>query len=337
MQAVVLENPAPIESHPLHVCNVPVPQVGPGEILLKVSACGVCRSNLHMIEGDWLANGVPAKLPIIPGHEVVGTVAALGEGVASLAIGERVGVQPLWSTCGHCEYCLTGREQLCQRKHITGETVDGGYAEYLVARVEHAYRVPDALTDAEAAPLFCPGITAYGAILKARLAPARSVAIFGIGGVGHMVVEFASLTGAEVVAVDRSPRRLTLARELGASRTVDASSADPGDVLSASGGVDAAIIFAPSSAMVQQAIRATKPGGTVVVGVHADIGALAFADEKTVVGSLLGSRRQVEEVLRLAAEGKVRPVSEAHPLDQAGEVLQRLKRGEIRARAVLVP
>src|SRR5262249_47767989 len=152
--------------------------------------CGVCRSNLHMIEGDWVDGGVPAISPIVPGHEVTGVVAALGGGVDGFAEGDRVGVQPLWWTCEECEFCTSGREQLCHRRVITGEHVDGGYAEYMTANAAHAYPIPDALDLVEAAPLFCPGITAYGAVGHLDVGPGDTVAVFGLGGVGHMAVQF---------------------------------------------------------------------------------------------------------------------------------------------------
>ena len=337
MKAMILERPEPLAAEPLTLVDAPDPRPGPDEVLVKVSACGVCRSNLHMIEGDWTARGVPAKLPIVPGHEVVGRVAALGENVVGFSVGDRVGVQPLWSTCERCEYCLTGREQLCPYKEITGETVDGGYAEYLVARARHLYRVPDSVPDAEAAPLFCPGITAFGAVSKARLAPGKTLALFGFGGVGHMVQQLAQLAGAEVTVVARSAAHLALATRLGAGRTIDVSSTHADDEFRKSGGVDASILFAPSTALLKQAIRATKPGGVVVVGAFAEAGELPFVEEKTVVGSLLGSRRQMHELLRLAAAGKVRAVVESFPLERAAEALRRLKDGTLEARAVVVP
>lgn len=337
MKAVVLVKPAPIAAEPLQVEDRPGLLPGRGEIVVQVAACGVCRSNLHMVEGDWLDGGVPAFTPIVPGHEVTGTVEAVGEDVTHLRVGDRVGVQPLWSTCGVCRYCMSGAEQLCQSKHITGETVDGGYAEQMLAKAAHAYLVPDSLDLAEAAPLFCPGITAYGAVAKARLSPARSVAVFGVGGVGHVALQFAKLTGAETVAVTRGGSRLQLAEELGADRVVDASGGDAGELLHRSGGVDATLVFAPSDTVVRQALRATKPGGVVVVGVNADIGPFPFADEKTVVGSLLGSRQMMREVLEIAAAGRVRVVTEAQPLEQAADALARLERGDVRGRLVLVP
>lgn len=335
MRAVVLQAPGPIESGPLHLVELPDPQPGPGQIVMEVAACGVCRSNLHMIEGDWVGYGVPAFTPIIPGHEVVGRIVAVGANVDWLRHGDRVGVQPLWSTCGHCRFCLSGHDQLCPAKQITGETVHGGYASLLLATAAHAHPVPDGLGDVEAAPLFCPGITAYNAVSKAALAPGSKVAVFGVGGVGHLVLQLAGLAGADVYAVARAAHHLALAEELGA-HPVDATG-DPVGALGTAGDMDAAIVFAPSDRALHQALSAVRPGGTVVLGVHAQLGELPFDQEKRVVGSVIGSRQQMREVLALAAAGKIRAHTEAYPLDQAAEVLTRLKQGQVRARAVLVP
>jgi alcohol dehydrogenase, propanol-preferring len=335
MKAMALESMRPIEDGPLRLTERDEPTPAEGQVLLRVVSCGVCRSNLHMVEGDWADGGTPSFLPIIPGHEVVGTVAALGEGVREFAVGDRVGVQPLWSTCGHCDYCVGGRDHLCQSKHITGESVDGGYAEYMLATARHTYLLPDQLDFADAAPLFCPGITAYGSTLKAAPVPGRRVAVFGIGGVGHMVLQMAGLYGADLYAVSRGREHLALAEELGAVG-IDASQGDAGETLTKRGGMDASIVFAPSARVIEQAIRATRPGGTIVLGVNAPLGEVPFAEEKTVVGSLLGTRQQMREVLRLAAEGKIRAQCEPYPLAEATEALVQLKRGEVRARAVLM-
>lgn len=337
MKAMILERPGPLASQPLRAGEVPDPEPGLGEIVMRVRACGVCRSNLHMIEGEWLGSGVPAFTPIIPGHEVVGVVESVGAGVTHLRTGDRVGVQPIWSTCGVCEYCLGGAEQRCQAKQITGESVQGGYAELMLAKAAYAYPVPDSLEDVAAASLFCPGITAYGAVAKAGLSPARSVAVFGVGGVGHVAVQFARLTGARTVAVTRGAQRRSLAEELGADRVIDSSGGDAGAVLAREGGVDAALVFAPSDAVVRQAIEATKPGGVIVLGVNAEIGTFAFADEKTVVGSLLGTRQMMREVLQVAAAGRVRVSATAYPLDDAAKALRQLADGQVRGRLVLVP
>lgn len=337
MKAAVLHKPAPIEGKPLSIDEVPVPAVGKGQVLIKVGACGVCRSNLHMIEGDWLVHGVPSKLPIIPGHELVGRVVEVGEGAESVTIGDVVGVQPLWSSCGKCEFCLTGREELCATKNITGETVDGGYAEYTVADAKYVYPVPPNLSDSEAAPLFCAGLTAHSAVKKAELSPIKRVAVFGVGGVGHMVLQFAKMYGAEVVAVSRGEKHLKVAEELGASLVVDSSKADPVEELKKIGGVDSSIVFAPSSAVVEQALKATKANGTIVVGVWAGISEFPFVDEKKLVGTAIGSRQTMREVLQLAGAGKIKPVIDEYKLEDANDVLNMLKQREVRARAVLIP
>ena len=337
MKAVLLTNPAPLDREPLRIEDVADPKPGRDEIVMRVRACGVCRSNLHMIEGDWLDSGTPSMLPIIPGHEVVGVIEAIGEDVEHLAVGDRVGVQPLWWTCGVCRYCRSGVEQRCQRKQITGEMVNGGYAELMLAKAEFAHRVPDTLTDVEAAPLFCPGITAYGSVAKVHATPASTIAVFGIGGVGHVALQFAALTGAHTVAVSRGSAHLELAKELGAAEVVDASGGDAGAQLRRRGGVDAALVFAPSDHAVAQAIEAVRPGGIVVLGINATIGPFPFADEKTVVGSLLGSRQMMEEVLQIAASGRIHVVAEQLPLEQASEALRRLKAGTVTGRQVVVP
>ena len=333
MYANQLDRPAPIAERPLHWRRTGVPEPAAGQILVKVAACGVCRSNLHMIEGDWVDGGVPAISPIIPGHEVTGVVAALGDAVDGFAEGDRVGVQPLWWTCEECEFCTSGREQLCHRRVITGEHVDGGYAEYMVANAAHAYVIPDALDLVEAAPLFCPGITAYGAVSHLDVGPGDTIAVFGLGGVGHMAVQFAVLTGAEVVAVGRSADHLRVAEELGASRTIDSS--DPSALDALEDGVDAAVTFAPSDTVTAQALRSLKWGGTLVGGVPLAIPRLPFDRGQTVRGSLLGNRDQMREVLELAAAGRVRTVIDRFPMQEATDVLTLLAGGRLRSRAVL--
>jgi propanol-preferring alcohol dehydrogenase len=335
MYAAILRTHGPIESNPLDYVEVPEPTPGPGEISIDVLACGVCRSNLHMIEGDWLP-GTPASLPIIPGHEVVGRVKVLGPGVTNLAVGDRIGVQPIWSTCGLCVHCLTGNEQRCRERQITGETRDGGYAEVMLANAAYAYKIPDGLSDAEAAPLLCPGITAHGSVKKAKLSPGQKVGIFGVGGVGLMVVQMASLTGADVYAVTRSAAHRSLAEELGATASYVPAGHEGGPVLP-DASLDAAIVFAPSDHAVADAIRVVRPGGRVVLGVAQTVGPMDIGDEKTVVGSVLGSRWEMSEVLRLASDGKLRSVHKDFPLSEANLALSRLKSGDLLARAVLIP
>ncbi len=331
--ALVLDSVGPITSDPLEWRSVETPSPAEGQLLIKVVACGVCRSNLHMIEGDWLSGGLPAISPIVPGHEVTGVVAEVGAGVTDFEVGDRVGVQPLWWTCEHCEYCLSGREELCLQRRITGEMVDGGYGEYLISIAAHTYHVPDGLDLVEIAPLFCPGITAYSGVSKLELRPGQSVGVFGLGGVGHMAVQFAKLTGAEVVAVARSAEHLKVATELGADRVVDASKVDPAVELA--GQLDAAINFAPADRVAQQALASVKRGGIVVTGVIASFGTITFAEGKTIRESILGSRASMNEVLRLASTGRIRTVVERFPLSDGLDALKKLSRGEMDSRAVL--
>ena len=335
MKAMVLESLVPLEDSPLSLREHPDPTPGPGQIVIRVHACGVCHSQLHMVEGEWAGRGVPGILPIVPGHEVVGSIVEIGPGVDGLAVGERVGVQPLWSTCGRCEYCLTAHENMCGNKEMAGESIDGGWAEYMLATAEHVYPVPESLGDAEAAPLFCPGLAAYGAVKKAGIAPGDNVAVFGVGGVGHLVVQLALLAGAQVTAVDLRAQHLELAAELGAEHLVYASDPRLEDDFAARGGADAAIVFAPSDAAVRQAVRVLKRGGIAVLGVSAQVGEWTF-DEKRLVSTALGPRHMMHDVLDLAAAGKLRVHYETFALEEAAAALGRIKADTLQARAVIV-
>jgi alcohol dehydrogenase, propanol-preferring len=333
MYANELDKPAPLSENPLEWRQTSVPEPEEGQLLIKVTACGVCRSNLHMIEGDWVGDGTPSITPIIPGHEVTGHVSAVGAGVSDFKVGDAVGVQPLWWTCEECEFCTTGREQLCHQRKITGENVDGGYAQYMLSNAAHTYHIPDGLDLAEVAPLFCPGITAYGAVDKLDIGPGNSVAVFGLGGVGHMVVQFAVLTGAEVTAVGRSEDHLQVARELGAANTVNSS--DPSALDAIEDSMDAVITFAPSADVTTQALRALKWGGTLVAGVPLTIDRFHFAKGQAIKTSVIGNREQMRKVLELAAAGKVRTVVDRFPMEQASKALGQLANGKLRSRAVV--
>lgn len=335
MKAAQLHSVGKIETKPLKVEETPTPKPKRGQVLVKILASGVCRSNLHMVEGEWVGMGVPSKYPMIPGHEIAGVVAETGEGVESVKRGDGIGVSPLWTSCGNCEYCLTGREQLCWKREITGETVDGGYAQYILAQEGHTYALPGDLTPVEAAPLFCPGITAYGAVTKADLRPGRKFAVFGVGGVGHMAIKYGKFYGAEVYAVTRSDLHLALSAELGAT-PIDGKK-DPVGQLQKLGGVDSSVCFAPSTDVAMQAVRSTKRGGTIVMGAWGGVPDYPFYDEKKVVGTLMGGRQAMREVIALASRHRILPVTETYALEQANEVLADLKQGEVKARAVLLP
>lgn len=333
MLAHQLHHPAPLAQRPLNWEETATPEPGPGQVLIEVAGCGVCRSNVHLIEGDWVDGGVPAISPIVPGHEVTGRVAELGDGVDDFAIGDPVGVQPLWWTCEECEFCTSDREQLCHRRLITGEHVSGGFGEFMVANAAHIYRVPENLDLVEAAPLFCPGITGYGAVSKLDVGPGRRVGIFGIGGVGHLALQFAVLTGADIVAVARGAEHRAVALELGAAEVVDASAVNAGEYLEDS--LDAAMTFAPSDDVTAQALRALKWGGTLVAGVPLTIASFPFNKAQVIKASILGSRRDMNEVLRLASEGRVRTVVDRFPMAEAPRALDLLAAGHLRSRAVL--
>jgi propanol-preferring alcohol dehydrogenase len=334
MKCMLLNKTAPIESFPLKHSEIEIPKIGPEEILIKVSACGVCRSNLHMIEGDWLDMNVPAKLPIVPGHEVTGAVDEVGDKVKSFIIGDKVGVQPLYDSCGKCEPCLTGHENICNKAEITGETVDGGYAEFMKALEAHAYHLPDNLDPVGAAPLFCPGLTAYKAVKLAEPLVGKSVAVFGIGGVGHMAVQFARLNGARVIGVSRGEDHLKLAREVGADSVVSSSQKDFADAI---GTVDSSIVFAPSEEYISLAAKVTKKNGIIVIGVRGNLRDFPFTKEIVVKGTAIGTRIDMQNVLRIASQGLVHVKVNVYSLSEANNILLGLKKSEIHGRAVLVP
>jgi propanol-preferring alcohol dehydrogenase len=273
-------------------------------------------------------------LPIIPGHEIVGTVEEVGSEVRGFSKGERAGVQVLYNTCGHCEYCLTGRENLCLYQDVTGESVDGGFAQYIKVRGEHAYSVPDNLSVVEAAPLFCPGVTAYRGIRRTGLRFGQRIAVFGIGGVGHFSLQFAKLAGAEVIAVDAGQAQLELARELGADYAVRPDEVDK--LVAKIGRPDIVAVHASPQKAIDQAFQTVKRGGTVLLAVVGSPFINAF-EEYTVLGTEVGTRHDMNQVLKLAEEGKVRVKSKSYNMSEVNEVLLRLKRGEIVGRAVLVP
>ncbi|MGI0006349.1 MAG: alcohol dehydrogenase catalytic domain-containing protein [Nitrososphaera sp.] len=339
MKAMVLGRLAPIETRPLKLESLPMPSPKKGEVLLEIEACGVCRSNLHMIEGDWKDIGSPSRLPVVPGHEVVGVVKK-ADGAKRLKVGDRVGIQPLFSSCMKCEYCLKGREHLCDDAEITGESVQGGYAEYIAAEEEFVTRIPDSIDSPHAAPLFCPGITAYKAVVASEPAKNRSVGIFGVGGVGHLAVQLAKLEGSRVVAISRTKSHLDLAKKLGADNAVVyQESADQfvKSLKKEEGLLDSAIVFAPSEKAIDAAIKSVKKGGTVVVGVVGNIPSFSAFEEKTIRGTVIGSRQDMADLVKIASGGQLKVVIETHRLAEANDVLARLKKSEVEARAVLVP
>ena len=319
---------------PVAVKELDIPEPAPGHVLLKMEACGICHSDLFVAGLER-----PPLLPLVLGHEGIGRVEKLGAGVSSLAPGDRAGITFLASTCGACEWCMTGRERFCPRQVNSGYTAPGALAGYTSVAAQHLMRVPDTLTAAEAAPLCCAGWTAYHAVHETGLAPGATVAVFGMGGLGHLAVQYARQARLRVAAVDVAEQKLALARDAGAEITALAENA--GRTLQKEhGGMDAAVVLTASTAAIGQALRSLKRCGTLVlVGLAHDTFDLPVIDTVlkgiTIRGSFLGTRHDLEEVFRLAASGAVRPHIEKHALDEAPSLLEKMHRGELVGRAVI--
>lgn len=325
---------------PLTIVDRARPVPGPSEVLIRVEACGVCHSDLHLAEGDWLSK--VAKLPLILGHEVVGTVVEAGVDVRILKPGDRVGVPWIHWTCGECEFCREGEENLCTAQKITGVTVDGGFAEFLTAPAGHALPVPPSLGSVEAAPLFCAGVTVYRAIRKASVQKGQRVAVFGVGGLGHLAVQICRLREVHLTAVDVAEEKLRLAASLGADLTLNASTENVSKKMRSLGGVHCAIVTSASRAAYETAFSSLRRGGTlVVVGVPAEplnFAAIAMVGgEYRILSSAVGTRRDVREALELAAGGSLRCTTEVRPMSEVNEVLGIMRRGTVRGRIVLTP
>jgi propanol-preferring alcohol dehydrogenase len=327
MRAMILK--APGES--LVPAELPVHEPDAGQLLVRVSACAVCRTDLHVIDGEL----VDPKLPLVPGHEVVGRVEKIGSGVNNLKVGERVGIPWLGWTCGQCEYCCSARENLCGRARFTGYTIDGGYAEFAVADARFAFQIPDIFDDVRAAPLLCAGLIGFRSLRKAGAA--ERLGIYGFGAAAHIVVQVARFEGREVFAFTRSGDRegQEFARQLGAVWAGSSDQIPPEEI-------DAAIIFAPVGALVPTALRVVKRGGTVVCGgIHmSDIPSFPYRDlwhERTICSVANLTRRDAEEFLKLAAKIPIQTETQTFPLEEANQALEALRTGELRGAAVLVP
>lgn len=317
--------------------EVPVP--GPDEVLIKVQACGVCHSDLHIAEGDWIEHLRKIKLPLIPGHEVVGPIVEKGDAVQNLEIGDRVGVAWTHWTCGECELCREGRENLCNRQTITGATVQGGYAEYINAKASHVLKVPAALKSEEAAPLFCAGVTVYHAIKSSGIKPRQRLVVFGIGGLGHLAVQIAKCFGAEVIAVDITDDKLEFGRRLGADLTMNAAKEDVvKQIKRMGGGAHVAVVTSAAKKAYDMAFSAVRSGGTLmVVGMPAED--LCFPAimmrEIRIMSAATGTREDMREVLELAAGGRVKCQVETRRLEEVNEVFEEMRAAKITGRVVL--
>jgi propanol-preferring alcohol dehydrogenase len=325
---------------PLVLAEVPSPPPGPREVLIRVAGCGVCHSDLHLVDGDWKDWGTP--LPIIPGHEVTGIVEKAGAEVVSFSPGDRVGVPWMQFACGECAPCHAGAEMLCAAQKSTGVTMNGGYAEFVKAPVAFTHRIPEALDLVDAAPLLCAGITVFAPLRRAGNLAGKTVAVAGIGGLGHLGIRMADAMGARVVAILRGEEKIALARRLGAREIIDSQKEKIGKRLSSMGGADLILLTGISTRLFEQCIPGLGPNGTLVVlAAIAESASLIPAGlitgQKAICGSVIGTRDDMDAMLRFAADHGIAAMVERHPLKDVNEVLERLRQGKVRLRAVLTP
>jgi alcohol dehydrogenase, propanol-preferring len=325
---------------PLVLEDVARPEPAADEVLIEVEVCGVCHSDLHVAEGDWKQFAGIVKKPLILGHEIVGRVVELGSEVRSMEVGTRVGVPWVHWTCGQCEFCREGNENLCVRQRITGVTVDGGYAEFVKAPASHVIRIPDALSSEQAAPLLCAGVTVHRALKQACIRAVQRLAVFGVGGLGHLAVQIGLAAGAEVTAIDVAEEKLALAKSLGATRALNAAKSDVVKELRRSGGVHVALVTSAAKSAYDMAFSCVRPTGTLlVVGLPA--GELSFppilmaAGEIQIKASAVGTREDMAEILAMGAAGTVHCQVTTRPLTEVVEVLGELSRGQISGRVAL--
>src|SRR5688572_4745114 len=321
---------------PLEIREVPVPQPGHGQVLVRIEASGLCHTDIHAARGDW---PVKPKIPLIPGHEGVGTVESLGEGVDTLTVGDRVALPWLGHACGHCRYCVAGWETYCTSPQYMGYTMDGSYAEYAVGNASHVVRVPDGVSPLDAAPLTCAGVTTYKALKVAHPQPGETAMVVGIGGLGHLGLQYAKIFGTTTVAVDVDDAKLQLAKDLGADYVVDARG-DQAAQLAAIGGLDIALVTVPSPQAMQAAHAALNPNGRlVIVGLPAD-NRLEIPVFETVlkgisvIGSLVGTRNDLQDCFALHAQGRTRVVAESRTLDDVNACFDEVLAGDVPARLV---
>ena len=325
---------------PLVIEERPVPVPGSGQVTVRMVASGLCHTDIHAAHGDWPVKPAP---PFVPGHEGVGTVHAVGAGVTGVAEGEVVAVPWLGHACGTCRYCLTGWETLCTSQRNTGYSVDGGYAEYFLAEADFAAKVPTGVNPFEAAPLTCAGVTTFKAVKVGNVRPGDLVAISGVGGLGHLALQYAKIFGGTVAAIDVTDEKLQLAKELGADLVIDARTEDPASVLRAHGGADVAVGLAVSDQSFAAAYAGLRRGGRLVlVALPAD-GTLSLPvfdtvlNGKSVLGSIVGTRADLGDVFALHAAGRTRVIYETRPLSGVNEAIEEVLAGKAKARLVLHP
>jgi alcohol dehydrogenase, propanol-preferring len=329
MKAQQLLTPTSVDRHPLSLTELPRPQPRPDELLLRVQVCGMCHTDLHIVEGDL---DLP-KLPITPGHQIVGRVEHIGGEVTRFSTGDRVGVPWLYSTCGVCEFCKAGKENLCDNARFTGLHADGGYAEYVCVKQDFAYSIPEAFADSQAAPLLCAGVIGYRALRLSDVQPGQRIGLYGFGASAHIAIQIARYWRCEVFVFTRSQHHRELATSLGAAWVGNAGETPPHKI-------ESAIIFAPAGKLVPEALKVLNKGGTVALaGIHmSPIPAMEYKllyGERTLRSVANSTRQDVRELLDLAAEIPVRTEVEQFPLIQANDALMKLKRSEIQGSGVL--
>jgi propanol-preferring alcohol dehydrogenase len=322
---------------PLQILDIPVPRPAAGQVLVRMETSGLCHTDIHAAHGDWPVKPTP---PFVPGHEGVGVIEELGEGVNVRSVGERVAIAWLGSACGACRHCIGGWETLCEQQVNSGYSVDGTFAEYAVVAAAFATHVPDAVSSLDAAPLTCAGVTTYKAIKVARVTPAETVAVFGIGGLGHLALQYARIAGGFTIAVDVQDDKLAMARELGADEVVNAATADPVEAIQALGGADVAVALAASPRSFDQAYRSLRRGGRLVCVALPAEGTMSLPifdtvlSGKSVIGSIVGTRNDLADVLALHAAGRTRVIAVERKLDEVNEAMADVLSGRVPARVV---
>ena len=321
----------------LEIRELPVPEPGPGQVLIEMEASGLCHTDIHAANGDWPVKPNP---PFVPGHEGVGRVVAAGPGATLHQVGERVAIAWLGSACGHCKYCVDGWETLCEAQQNSGYSVDGAYAEFALADDKYVVAVPDAISSFDAAPLTCAGVTTFKAVKVSGLRPGETAVIFGIGGLGHLALQYARISGARVIAVDIEDAKLELARELGADFAINARTTDPVAAIRRLGGADVAVSLATSPRAFEQAFGSLRRGGRLVcVALPADDKMTVpifdtVISGKSVIGSIVGTRNDLADVFALHEAGRTRVIAQPRNLDDVNICFEEVLAGQVPARLV---
>lgn len=324
---------------PLIFKDYDIPTPGPGQVLVKTEACGVCHTDVHAARGDWPVKPI---LPFVPGHEAIGIVVAMGEGVSAVKMGERVGVPWLYSACGHCEYCLAAWETVCPEAQFGGYTHNGGFSSHIIANPNYVAHIPEGLRSSQAAPLICAGVTTYKGIKETKARPGQWIAISGCGGLGHLAIQYAKAMGLKVCAVDIDDNKLAHAKTLGADVIINAKEGEPIAAVkeATGGGAHGVLITAPSLPAFKQGVGMTRKLGTcVLVGLPPGEFPTPLFDVVanciSIVGSFVGTRQDMAECLAFAADGRVKADIELQPLSAINDVLARLERGDVPSRVVI--